>query len=95
MIKGSERCGCTIGEEHGPRCRFRENACRAASCNKDVTHYLHIRVVATDDFDEMTTDTGYCLDDCLYFAAWLPYCYPGEYELIGITPPASELFDRS
>lgn len=68
--------------------------CTAIPCSKDATHTLTTRVVATDTFPEMIKETRYCLTCALHFAAWLPYCYPGEYELISITPPASELFGR-
>lgn len=70
--------------------------CVAASCRKPQTHVLTMRYIDTDEsgVGEIITETGYCLEDALYFAAWLPYCYPGEYELISLPPPASELFRR-
>ena len=69
-----------------------DGECWAASCRKLATHTLTTKVLASDGFPEWEKETRYCLDDALYFAAWLPYCYPGEYELVSIMPPASELF---
>lgn len=68
--------------------------CWAATCPKTATHVLTNIVKATDVFDEWTNETAYCLEHVLYFAAWLPYCYPGEYEIVSITPPADEFFGR-
>lgn len=69
--------------------------CSSISCHKPATHTVTIRVLATPHVAEFENSVDYCLDDALYFAAWMPYCYPGQYELISILPPASELFDRS
>jgi hypothetical protein len=65
--------------------------CWASSCPETATH------VVTTYYKkmEMEMGTAYCLKDAMYFAAWLPYCYPDEYTLISITPPASELFPKS
>lgn len=71
---------------------MRDDECTSASCRKEATHTLTTRVAADANFPEMIRETRYCLDCCLYFAAWLPYCYPGEYELVSILPPTSELF---
>lgn len=71
---------------------YDENECSAAGCRKEATHTVTTRVLADKDFPEFINEVLYCLDDALYFAAWLPYCYPDQYELISITPPASELF---
>jgi hypothetical protein len=71
---------------------MREGECWAASCHKDATHTLTTKVLADENFSEWIKETPYCLECALYFAAWLPYCYPDEYELVSITPPASELF---
>lgn len=70
--------------------------CIAASCKAEATHVLTIRVLEDVEhgFPEMVTANHYCLDDCLYFAAWLPYVYLDKYELISIEPPASEMFKR-
>lgn len=73
---------------------FSEEDCNAAGCLKRHTHTLTTRVEATDNFPAFEKQTEYCLEHALYFAAWLPYCYPGEYTLISIMPPASELFSR-
>jgi hypothetical protein len=71
-----------------------DNGCWAASCHKTFTHTLKMRVLPTGDMPEWESEIGYCLEHALYFAAWLPYCYPGEQELISIMPPASELFSK-
>jgi hypothetical protein len=72
-----------------------DGRCTAIRCNKDATHTLTTKVLrGNDGRPDFIQEVRYCLDDALYFAAWLPYCYPGEYELISITPPASELFYR-
>ena len=65
-------------------------------CSEVSTHILttQAKVNLGDAVHEMTVESAYCLDHALYFAAWLPYCYPGEYELVSIMPPASELFGR-
>lgn len=68
--------------------------CLSAVCDKEATHTLTIRNLATESLPEQELKVMYCLHDALYFAAWLPYCYPDEYELISITPPASELFKQ-
>lgn len=65
--------------------------CYAARCVQDASHILTMRVRGKPNIQ---SEIAYCLKDALYFAAWLPYCYPGEQELISITPPASELFNR-
>lgn len=75
---------------------YNKNKCSRAGCNKPKTHTLTTRILPTELFPRpMTQMVDYCLDDALYFAAWLPYCYPGQYELVSISPPASELFNRS
>lgn len=71
---------------------YNENECVTAGCRKDATHTVTILVLARGDLPEFINEFQYCLDDALYFAAWLPYCYPDQYELISIRPPASELF---
>lgn len=71
-----------------------EDECNAVPCSKPSTHTLKTRVLADENFDEWENEVEYCLDHAIYFAGWLPYCYPGEYEVISITPPASELFGR-
>lgn len=69
-----------------------EGKCAASGCPERTTHILTTKVLATSDMPEMIREFKYCLEHALYFAAWLPYCYPGKYELISITPPVSELF---
>jgi hypothetical protein len=68
--------------------------CWEASCPKTATHVLTTLVAGNDVFPESENETAYCLEHVIYFAGWLPYCYPDEYTLVGITPPASELFGR-
>lgn len=68
-----------------------DKECRTAGCHKQITHHVNI-VVHYAGMEPWEDSLGYCFDDALYFAAWLPYCYPDKYELISITPPASELF---
>lgn len=76
--------------------RIYDDTCHTAGCNNPTTHTLTMRVVFnTDGMEPVVTEIGYCLKDALYFAAWLPYCYPGEQELISITPPCSELFENN
>lgn len=70
-----------------------DEECASIRCHKPATHTVTMRVNWPEG-DSMVKEIEYCLDDALYFAAWLPYCYPGEHELISITPPASELFER-
>lgn len=76
-----------------------DNKCAQARCLKEATHTVTIRVFADKDrpdvLPEYLNEVRYCLDDALYFAAWLPYCYPDQYDLVSILPPASELFNRS
>ena len=72
----------------------KDGKCWAASCGKDATHTVTMRIVATEGLEEWISEVRYCLSCALYFAAWLPYCYPGEQELISIAPPASELFSK-
>lgn len=67
--------------------------CTAIPCSEEATHVLTTKV-HFDDMDPIDNEIEYCLKDALYFAAWLPYCYPDKYELVSIQPPASELFDR-
>lgn len=66
--------------------------CIAIPCEEKATHTLTTKVSATDNFPEFEQSNGYCLEHAVYFAGWLPYCYPGEYEVVGITPPAKDLF---
>jgi hypothetical protein len=69
-----------------------DDVCWAAGCNKPSTHTLTTRVLPDEAFPEgWLNEVRYCLNDALYFAAWLPYCYPDQYELVSIMPPASEL----
>lgn len=70
-----------------------DGKCWAAGCNKPSTHTLTTKI-KSEGFEDMINEVRYCLKDALYFAAWLPYCYPGEYELVSIMPPASELFSK-
>jgi hypothetical protein len=74
---------------------YTDKECWAVRCDKKPTHTVKVRIAANDVFPEREDDTSYCLEHALYFAAWLPYCYPDEYTLIGIYPPASELFQKS
>lgn len=69
--------------------------CYASGCKSESTHVVTIEIATRREHGTILSKTAYCLHDALYFAAWLPYCYPGEYELISIAPPVSELFDRS
>lgn len=71
-----------------------DGTCWAQGCYKSATHILTTLVHGRDGMSDTTNVVKYCLHCCMYFAAWLPYCYPGEYELISITPPASELFGK-
>jgi hypothetical protein len=73
---------------------FSENDCFAAGCSSKHTHTLTMLSEARDGFPAYEQETNYCLEHVLYFAAWLPYCYPGVYTLVGITPPAAELFSK-
>lgn len=68
--------------------------CYASRCPKPATHTLTTLIAANDVFPEVEKKTEYCLEHAVYFAGWLPYCYPNEYTLVGIEPPASELFGR-
>lgn len=61
---------------------------------REATHTVTIKVIKSKGVPEWLNEIEYCLTDAMYFAAWLPYCYPGEYELISIMPPAAELFNR-
>lgn len=71
-----------------------DGTCWAIHCSAPATHTLTMNILATDNVGGWVQETHYCLKDCLYFAAWLPYCYPDEQELVSITPPASELFSK-
>lgn len=66
--------------------------CWAASCNNPATHVLTTKILADEYLEEVENKVAYCLNDAVYFAGWLPYCYPGEYEVVSINPPASGLF---
>ena len=67
--------------------------CWSSQCYKVSTHVLTTNV-KTRGLRDMEVKTHYCLECAVYFAGWLPYCYPDEQELISIEPPARELFGR-
>ena len=67
--------------------------CYATTCHETATHEVTTKDISNGPVSEVTA--AYCLKDALYFAAWLPYCYPDEYELVSIMPPASELFKEN
>lgn len=71
-----------------------DDDCIAAPCSKRATHTLTVRVLAYNIFPEHEMENRYCLEHAVYFAGWLPYCYPSRYQIISITPPASESFRR-
>jgi hypothetical protein len=71
-----------------------DDDCIAHPCNHKATHVLTMKVMADGNFPKWETKNDYCLEHAIYFAGWLPYCYPGKYEVVSITPPASELFGR-
>lgn len=70
---------------------FIDETCWASRCDEKATHVLTM-LVHHDTLGDMQSEYGYCLEHVLYFAAWLPYRYPGDQELISITPPAEEFF---
>jgi hypothetical protein len=66
--------------------------CWTQDCYEKSTHLLTMRV-RTEGYQYEVT-YPYCLRDAMYFAGWLPYCYPGKQELVSIMPPSSEMFGR-
>ena len=71
----------------------RGEKCWSASCPKVSTHTL-TTILKTPGLGDMEVKSHYCLECAVYFAGWLPYCYPDEQTLVGIEPPARELFGR-
>lgn len=71
-----------------------DGTCWSIRCDQPATHTLTTKATFFEPLFEQIAETRYCLNCALYFAAWLPYCYPGEQELVSITPPASELFRK-
>jgi hypothetical protein len=68
--------------------------CWTALCTKRSTHVLSTIHHIGDEIGDMKVKTAYCLEHALYFAAWLPYCYPDQYKLVSIKPSADEMFGR-
>lgn len=63
--------------------------CNAAGCLKKSTHKLTTKVLDSS-IGEFEQEVWYCLEDALYFASWLPYCYAGKHEFVSIEPTFAE-----
>lgn len=67
--------------------------CWGSGCHKEATHVLHFETRIREDDEYREDSTAYCLDDALYFYAWLPYCYGENYINLIITPTFQEWRD--